>query len=91
MGHPDFRIQGKIFATLACDQTWGMVKLTPEQQKTFVAAKPKIFQPLSGAWGRSGCTKVDLAAGTKTAVAAALAAAWENIAPKSLLKKLGDK
>src|SRR2546423_14706635 len=84
MGHPDFRVGGKIFATLGPDETWGMVKLTPEQQAEFVRAKPKVFEPISGAWGRRGATKVILKAATKTAVVPALVAAWQNTAPKQL-------
>jgi len=60
MDHPDFRLRGgKIFATLAYpDKKWGMVKLTPEQQEEFVRAKPKVFVPVRGGWGRSGATSV---------------------------------
>jgi predicted DNA-binding protein (MmcQ/YjbR family) len=87
MGHADFRIGGKIFATIGCDQTWGMVKLSPEQQKTFVAAKPKVFEPVKGAWGKSGCTLVHLRAATKSAVTAALAAAFDNVVSKNRPKQ----
>jgi hypothetical protein len=51
MGHPDFRVHGKIFATLHPDQQWGMVKLTPEQQRRFVREVPATFTPEKGAWG----------------------------------------
>ena len=87
MGHPDFRIGGKIFATLGPDETWGMVKLTPEQQADFVRAKPKVFEPVSGGWGRRGATKVLLKAATKAAVLPALFAAWRNTAPQRLIDK----
>src|SRR5438874_7297170 len=80
MGHADFRVGGKIFATLGPDESWGMVKLTPEQQVEFVRLTPKIFEPISGAWGRRGATKVVLKAATKTAVVPALVAAWKNTA-----------
>lgn len=83
MGHPDFRVGGKIFVTLGPDETWGMVKLTPAQQAAFVAAKPIIFEPFHGAWGRRGCTKVLLKPATKAAVTPALVAAWTNIAGAS--------
>src|SRR5213593_178198 len=82
MGHPDFRVGGKIFATLGPDETWGMVKLTPEQQAEFVQAKPKMFEPFNGAWGRRGCTKVTLKNATEAAVVPALVAAWKNTAAK---------
>ena len=50
MGHPDFRVGGKIFATLGPDEEWGMVKLTPEKQASFLRAEPDVFRPASGAW-----------------------------------------
>ncbi len=87
MGHPDFRVGGKIFATLGPDGDWGMVKLTPEQQAVFVNAQPKIFQPIKGGWGRRGCTQVRLAAGTSRAVGEALAVAWRNTAPQRLARE----
>src|SRR3954470_22374451 len=58
MGHPDFRANGKVFATIHADQIWGMVKVTPEQQQKFVHEYPAAFAPENGAWGRAGCTKV---------------------------------
>src|SRR5439155_8574329 len=52
MNHPDFRVAGKIFASLGVpDKSWGMVKLTPEQQRAFIEKAPKIFKPSSGSWG----------------------------------------
>ena len=62
MNHPDFRIAGKIFASLSApDPNWGMVKLTPEQQRGFIEKAPEVFRPCSGAWGRAGATNVYLA------------------------------
>ena len=90
MGHADFRVRGKIFATLEPDETYGMAKLTPEQQATFVRTEPKVFQPIKGAWGRRGCTKVSLEAATEPSVRQALAAAWRNTAPKRLGQQLHD-
>jgi len=84
MGHPDFRVGGKIFATLGSDEKWGMVKLTPQQQAMFVQSEPKVFQPFNGAWGRSGCTKVCLQAARANSVREALEMAWRNTAPKGL-------
>jgi hypothetical protein len=91
MGHPDFRVGGKIFATIGPDGTWGMVKLTPEQQTKFVRTSPKVFQPVNGTWGRRGATKVILKAATKTVVTPALVAAWTNTAPQDLLEDAGDE
>ena len=63
MKHPDFRVRGKIFATLHYpDKNWGMVRLTPGEQAMFVESEPEAFRPCAGAWGRAGCTSVRLAA-----------------------------
>ena len=62
MGHPDFRVKNRIFATLHHDQQFGMVTLTPDQQAQFTRDHPEAFTPENGAWGRSGCTSVRLAA-----------------------------
>lgn len=73
MGHPDFRMNGKIFATLRYpDEQWGMVKLTPEQQNNFAQAHPHAFTPVKGGWGRQGCTSVRLEAVDKATVLEAL-------------------
>jgi hypothetical protein len=77
MNHPDFRIGGKIFATLNYpDEAWGMVKLTPDAQQDFIKMHPKIFVPVKGAWGRQGCTNVRLAAADPDTLAEALHLAW---------------
>src|SRR5688572_6917642 len=54
MGHPDFRVRGKIFATLGPDEDWGMVKLTADQQASFVSRESDVSHPANGAWGRRG-------------------------------------
>ena len=83
MNHPDFRLEGKIFATLgAPDQKWGMVKLTPEQQREFIKTEPKVFKPCSGAWGRQGATNIYLPAAKATIVRAALDAAANSVISK---------
>jgi hypothetical protein len=88
MGHPDFRVCGKIFATLAYPgETVGMVKLTPEQQGEFVTSDPKMFVPVKGGWGRQGCTHVRLGAAKKTALRSAMLAAWINTAPKRVAQQ----
>ncbi|MDQ2824660.1 MAG: MmcQ/YjbR family DNA-binding protein [Verrucomicrobiota bacterium] len=85
MNHPDFRVGGKIFATLGYpDENWAVVKLTPEEQKSFVRAQPDVFQPVKGAWGRRGNTKVHLPTAKAARTREALAAAWSNTAPKRL-------
>jgi hypothetical protein len=84
MDHPDFRVNGKIFASLGYpDAGWGMVKLTPTQQRTFMKEAPEIFSPCAGAWGKAGSTSVHLAAAKKRILGRALRAAAQNIAEKS--------
>ncbi len=79
MGHPDFRVSGRIFATLGYPRSgWGMVKLTPEQQELLVQAEPAAFAPVQGAWGRAGATHVRLRAAKRAAVREALTIAWRN-------------
>ncbi|RIK65851.1 MAG: hypothetical protein DCC65_11855 [Planctomycetota bacterium] len=90
MNHPDFRVGGKIFATLWPDENWGMVKLTPEQQRMFVQAEPEIFAPIKGGWGKRGATQVRLHPAKKAVVKHALATAWRNTAPKRLAEKHED-
>lgn len=83
MHHPDFRVGGRIFATLGYpDEAWAMVKLFPDQQQEFVTADPRAFVPVKGAWGRQGCTNVALKAATQARVKEALSAAWQNTAAK---------
>jgi hypothetical protein len=84
MGHPDFRVEGKIFATLVqTGEDLGMAKLTPEQQHNFVQADPEGFVPVKGGWGRQGCTHVRLSAAKKAMVKKALTTAWQNITSPS--------
>jgi len=79
MGHPDFRVDNRIFATLgAPDENHGMVKLTPKQQQDWMKQAPKVFRPASGAWGLGGSTTVVLAAATAKALGPALKTAWQN-------------
>ena len=79
MGHPDFRVNGRIFATLHTDNKFGMVKLTPDQQREFVKAHARIFAPESGAWGRAGCTRVVLqAVDDEDVLGEAITLAWQN-------------
>jgi hypothetical protein len=76
MGHPDFRLHGKIFATLGYpDNRWAMIKLPPDEQAKFVEAYPGIFVPVKGKWGLQGATNVRLAAAPEQAVKGAINAA----------------
>lgn len=88
MAHPDFRVGGKIFASLgAPDAGHAMVKLDPERQERYLRLYPAVFSPAAGAWGRRGCTLILLKAASPVVVQAALAAAWTLTAPKRLLAK----
>ena len=81
MNHPDFRIEGKTFATLgAPDENWAMVKLTPEQQGLFMERAPDVFRPCAGVGGQRGATNVHLASARTSVVQLALEAARRNIA-----------
>ena len=85
--HPDFRVCGKIFATLGYpNEDSAMVKLPPDEQRQFVRTAPSVFKPVKGVWGRQGATNINLAAATTGIVHQALTAAWRNIAPKRLSK-----
>jgi hypothetical protein len=90
MGHPDFRVCGKVFASLLPEQAplspefGGMVKLTPEQQASFIDAHPDSFRPANGAWGLRGYTVVRLCDIQEPTAREALTLAWRNTAPKRL-------
>ena len=86
MSHPDFRVGGKIFATLGYpDKDHGMVILPPEEQARFTQTHPKVFVPAKGAWGTRGSTTISLSAVDKTTLKRAMEIAWRNKAPKDLL------
>jgi hypothetical protein len=80
MDHPDFRVEGKIFATLGYpDESSGMIKLTSDQQRSFTEESPSVFSPCNGAWGRRGATSICLASAKPKILKAALATALENV------------
>ncbi len=84
MNHPDFRVTGKIFASLgAPDANWGMVKLTPDQQRAFIEKAPEVFKPCSGAWGRAGATNVYLASAKASLVRVAIKAAAKKFVSRA--------
>lgn len=90
VGHPDFRVRNKIFASLGVpDRAWGMVRLVPEQQEMLIGAHGEAFRPAAGAWGRRGYTLVRLAAVDRSTLEGALTMAWRNTAPRALATKLG--
>jgi hypothetical protein len=78
MGAPDFRVGGRIFATLASQgQGYGNLMLTPEQQAAFVEEAPEVFLPIAGGWGRMGMTHIRLAAANEDVLEGALRTAWK--------------
>jgi hypothetical protein len=86
-GNADFRVNGKIFATLGLEKEgYGVLLLTPEQQSGMVEDEPDIFSPVPGGWGRKGSTRVRLAKVAPDILKAALRTAWLRKAPKRLLK-----
>ena len=88
MDHPDFRVGGKIFASLGYpDAEWGMVSLTPDEQARVTEEEPDVFVPVKGAWGRAGNTQVYLRIARARSVRAALQAAWQKRAPKEQTAK----
>ena len=86
MGSADFRVGGRIFATLASqDQGYGNLMLSPEQQAAFVAEAPEVFLPIAGGWGRMGATHIRLAVASEDVLTGALQTAWK------LRKEKNDK
>lgn len=92
MGAADFRVGGRIFATLAAEkQGYGNLMLTPEQQATFVEEAPELFIPVSGGWGRMGATHIRLAAANEHVLTGALQAAWKTRLEKNESVRPGRK
>jgi hypothetical protein len=92
MGHPDFRLNNRIFATLSMqDKGCGVLKLSPEQQQTFIAELPDVFEPVFGGWGRMGATLIHLAAADQDLLAGALATAYRNVELKQRSLKQRSK
>jgi hypothetical protein len=87
MNHPDFRVRGKIFATLGYpSNSFGMVNVWPEEQKQLVMKYPAVFTVIPGKWGENGATRVTLGEATETAVQDALQHAWDKHAAKVAAK-----
>jgi hypothetical protein len=82
MGHPDFRVNNRIFSTLHHDEQYGMVKLTPDEQRAFVRAQPSAFAPESGAWGLQGCTRVRIDAVDEDTLGEVMTLAWRAASAK---------
>jgi len=89
MGHPDFRVRKKIFATLGYpDDDHGMVKLMPDQQQLFIEKQPKVFSRSKGKWGLGGSTHVYLPAANAKVLREALILAWRLVAPAAVAATL---
>jgi hypothetical protein len=85
-GNADFRVNGKVFATLSLEKEgFGVLLLSPEQQAGMIEDAPELFSPVPGGWGRKGSTRVSLAKVPPSILEAALRTAWRKRAPKRLL------
>jgi hypothetical protein len=92
MGAPDFRVGGRIFATLASQsQGYGNLQLTLEQQAAFVEELPEVFLPIPGGWGRMGMTHIRLAAANEDILRGALHAAWKLRVEKNTKARKGSR
>lgn len=85
----DFRVAGKIFATLRPSDSRAVLKLTPDQQRLFLKTSPDMFQPVKGSWGEKGWTQVQLDAADAESVRHVMATAWKSVAPKTVVKRHG--
>ena len=92
MNHPDFRLNDRIFATLSAQEKgYGVLKLTPEQQQSFITEQPHAFSPVHGGWGRMGMTFVHLHEADEALIAGALSTAYHNLQKKQAEKKPAKK
>jgi hypothetical protein len=92
MNHPDFRLNGRIFATLSAQEKgYGVLKLTLEQQQSFITEQPHAFSSVQGGWGRMGMTFVHLHEADEALIAGALSTAYHNLQKKQAEKKPAGK
>lgn len=92
MGHPDFRLNQQIFATLAMqEQGCGVLKLTLDQQQSFITEMPQVFSPVHGGWGRMGMTLINLKAAETAVMKGALETAYRNLQQKQSARKTSRK
>ena len=88
MGSADFRVGGRIFATLVSQkQGYGNLMLTAEQQEAFVSELPEVFLPVAGGWGKMGATHILLATASEDVLHGALHTAWRSRVEKNAPKK----
>ena len=91
VGHPDFRVRGKIFATLDYPSSeYGVLILTPDKQQELIGRYPEAFLQVKGGWGKRGSTQVLLRAATRDVLEPAMRAAWRKSAPKKLLQSIDN-
>jgi len=83
-GNPDFRVGGRVFATLWVEEMRVVLRLAPDDQAALCEAEPDLFTPLDGAWGRRGWTNLDLDLCEEETLRTALLAAWRMTAPPDL-------
>ena len=82
MNHPDFRANGRIFASIMPGEKKGTLKLTPDEQREFMRQHGTAFTPAAGAWGRQGWTYVEFAGADEAAVRGAMLMAWQSVVEK---------
>ncbi|HET9219899.1 MAG TPA: MmcQ/YjbR family DNA-binding protein [Terriglobia bacterium] len=89
MGAVDFRVGGRIFATLASQaEGYGNLVLTPQEQSAFCEELPEVFVPIAGGWGRMGMTHIVLAKASQDVLRGALHSAWKlRVAANARAKK----
>jgi hypothetical protein len=83
----DFRVRGKIFATLREADGRAVLKLSPDEQQLLMAASPGLFEPIKGSWGQKGWTRVVLERADAETVGHAMGMAWRSVAPKKLARR----
>ena len=92
MGHPDFRLNQQIFATLSAQQQGcGVLKLTLDQQQSFITELPEVFSPVHGGWGRMGMTLINLQTAESAVMKGALETAYRNLQQKQSARKTSRK
>lgn len=79
MGHPDFRANGRIFASLDAAERMATVKLTPDEQRALMRSHPAVFTAAAGAWGRQGWTRVRLETADPATARSSILLAWQNV------------
>jgi hypothetical protein len=83
----DFRVSGKIFATLRPNDERAVLKLTPDEQRLFAETLQGMLQPVKGSWGLKGWTQVLLDKADQEAVRHVMATAWKSVAPRKIVKR----